>query len=68
MSNGPEKDIVRGRLECLKCGAMVEFYADHAEQLIERADEMKSYMLDHLNNDCRVPEGTHQPRKDEANG
>ncbi len=54
-SDGPEKDVVRGMLECLKCGAMIEFYENASAHVATRTNEMKSEMIYHLTNDCRVP-------------
>ena len=61
---GLEKDIVHGVLKCLKCNARLEFYEADIDELQDYLDAVRVMMLDHVNNNCRVPEGAHQLKKD----
>jgi hypothetical protein len=59
----PEKDVVHGVLVCTKCDARLEYYVLFPEDLDKHSSAVNAEMLDHLTNDCRVPEGTHQLEK-----
>ena len=65
---GLEKDTLHGCLKCLICGAQIEFYTDNLTKMVEHMRALVDEMLNHIQNNHMVPEGTHQPRKDEANG